>query len=80
MEIGIKVMAEDVRKRTQRHVMSSFFTMVAVDEQGVPTTVPPLVLTTDNERGRFNAAKDRKKLREEFEAAHNTTRVPEDTW
>ena len=31
MEIGIKVVAEDIRSQVVRHVNSCFFTMVAVD-------------------------------------------------
>lgn len=77
MEIGIKVISEEPRLRTQRHVMSSFFTMVAVDEDGKPTPVPPLKLTGDIEKRRFEAAKDRRKLRADFEAAHHATRARE---
>jgi acyl-CoA hydrolase len=74
MEIGIKVIAEDSRNRVVRHVMSSFFTMIAVDSQGAPTPVPTLPLDTENEKLRFQAAIDRKKLREDFELAHRATR------
>jgi len=42
MEIGIKVIAENIRTQENRHVNSCFFTMVAVDDQGKPTPVPPL--------------------------------------
>ena len=42
MEIGIKVIAENIRTQDKRHVNSCFFTMVAVDDQGRPTPVPPL--------------------------------------
>jgi acyl-CoA hydrolase len=75
MEVGIKVIAEDARKGLQRHVMSSFFTMVAVDENGKTIEVPSLKPSTEIEKSRFAAAKDRKKLREDFEAAHHATRV-----
>jgi acyl-CoA hydrolase len=74
MEIGIKVIALDTRKRIERHVMSSFFTMVAVDEKGSPTAVPPLQPSSEIEKRRFQAALDRKKLRSDFEAAHDKTR------
>ena len=77
MEIGIKVMAENPRTRTRRHVMSSFFTMIAVDELGKPTPVPTLVPHNDAEHRRFEAAKDRKKLREDYEVAHHATREKE---
>jgi uncharacterized protein (TIGR00369 family) len=73
MEIGIRVVAEDARQRTQRHVMSSFFTMVAVGEDGKPIPVPTLVPRTPEEKRRFAAAQDRKKLREKFEEAHRAT-------
>lgn len=73
MEIGIKVIAEDTHQRLVRHVMSSFFTMVSVDSDGKPTAVPMLELSNDVEKARFQAALDRKKLREQFEAAHKAT-------
>ncbi|CAM4243510.1 acyl-CoA thioesterase [Stenotrophomonas indicatrix] len=41
MEIGVKVVAEDILKRSVRHANSCFFTMVAVDEDGRPTPVAP---------------------------------------
>src|SRR4029079_19444945 len=34
IEVGIKVIAEDIRTQTTRHSNSCFFTMVAVDESG----------------------------------------------
>ena len=74
MEVGIKVIAEDARKQIQRHAMSSFFTMVALDEDGKPTSIAPLGLETDLEKNRYKAAQDRRKLREDFEAAHRSTR------
>jgi acyl-CoA hydrolase len=42
MEVGIKVIAENIRTQENRHVNSCFFTMVAVDDNGKPTTVAPL--------------------------------------
>jgi acyl-CoA hydrolase len=77
MEVGIKVIAEDSRQRVERHVMSSFFTMVAVDENGKSIAVPPLELTTDSEKRRNQAAQDRRKLRADFEAAHHAIRARE---
>jgi len=65
MEVGIKVLAEDIRQRTTRHVNSCFFTMVALDDAGQPTPVPPLVPGDDEERRRWQAALLRKQLRQE---------------
>ena len=42
MEVGIKVVAENIRSQQKRHVNSCFFTMVAVDDQRRPVAVPPL--------------------------------------
>ncbi len=67
MEIGIKVLTEDIRAQVIRHANSCFFTMVAVDEQGQTTPVPPLEPQTPDEKRRFKAAQIRKELRKEFE-------------
>ena len=75
MEIGIRVIAESPRNsKDKNHVMSSFFTMIAVDETGKPTPVSPLKPENDMDKRRFQAALDRKKLREEFEKQHHATR------
>lgn len=68
MEVGIKVMAENITARTARHANSCFFTMVAVDDQRKPVAVPPLQPATDDERRRFAEAALRKELRRELEA------------
>lgn len=66
MEIGIKVVAEDIRNKVVRHANSCFFTMVAVDDDGKPTPVPPLQPATPDEKRRQAAARVRKQLREEL--------------
>ncbi|AKN28589.1 cytosolic long-chain acyl-CoA thioester hydrolase family protein [Stutzerimonas stutzeri] len=48
MEIGIKVVTEDIRSKTVRHTNSCFFTMVALGEDGKPVPVPPLNPKTPN--------------------------------
>ena len=67
MEIGIKVIAEDIRDRSVRHVNSCFFTMVAVDDERRPVAVPPLVPSTPDERRRHAAAQVRREMRREME-------------
>ncbi|MES2718312.1 MAG: acyl-CoA thioesterase [Pseudomonadota bacterium] len=63
MEIGIKVVAEDIRRRSRRHVNSCYFTMVAVDEAGRPTAVPALVPAGERQQRRFHQAALRKQAR-----------------
>src|SRR5690606_14986456 len=75
MEIGIKVVTEDIRGRTVRHTNSCYFTMVAVDEQGQPIPVPSLTPQNDEERNRFEAAKLRRELRQEMERRHRQIKV-----
>ena len=67
MEIGIKVLAENIRTQETRHVNSCFFTMVAVDDNGKPQAVPPLRPFTPDERRRHAAAELRKSMRREME-------------
>jgi acyl-CoA hydrolase len=66
MEIGIKVMAENIQTRTMRHANSCFFTMVAMDEARRPVPVTPLELLTPNQIRRDSAARIRRELRHEF--------------
>jgi acyl-CoA hydrolase len=66
MEIGIKVVTENIVTQSLRHANSCFFTMVAMDEQRKPAAVPPLELRTDNQRRRDAAARMRRELRQEF--------------
>ena len=67
MEIGIKVVTENIRTQVVRHTQSCFFTMVAVDDEHKPTPVPPLSPNTPDEVRRFKAAQLRRQLRQEFE-------------
>jgi len=67
MEIGIKVVAENIRTQVVRHAQSCFFTMVAVDDQSRPTAVTPLIPNTPDEKRRFEAARLRRQLRQELD-------------
>jgi len=75
MEIGIKVIAEEIRSQVVRHVNSCFFTMVAVDDDKKPAPVPALQLETDEEKRRWNAAIIRKELRKELAERFAETRT-----
>lgn len=60
MEIGIRVVAENLRGREQRHVMTCYFTMVAVDEDMKPCAIKPLALVTEEEQRWCKAAEVRR--------------------
>lgn len=65
MEIGIKVIAENIQAGVVRHANSCFFTMVAVDADSRPTPVTQLLPASDDEKRRFAQAKARKQKRQQ---------------
>lgn len=71
MEIGIKVLAENIRSQEARHANSCFFTMVAVDDDRKPVPVPQLRPFSPDERRRHAAAEMRKRIRQEFEERYS---------
>lgn len=75
MEVGIKVIAENIRTEQTRHANSCFFTMVAVDDDGKPVKVPPRQPTSLIERQRFEAAKVRRELRQQLEQRYRALKT-----
>ncbi|MBI3621859.1 MAG: acyl-CoA thioesterase [Nitrospirae bacterium] len=63
MEVGVDVFAEDPQTGDQQQTSSALITYVALNDAGHPTAVPPLILTTDDERALFDAARRRRKER-----------------
>ncbi|HSW68889.1 MAG TPA: acyl-CoA thioesterase [Gammaproteobacteria bacterium] len=63
MEIGIRVVAENLTTQKQRHTNTCYFTMVALDEKGKPTKVIPLELNTETEKRRYQEALLRREKR-----------------
>lgn len=75
MEVGIKVVAENIRSQEVRHVNSCFFTMVAVDDQSNSVPVQALRPFSPDEKRRFEAARIRKELRRELAQRFDTART-----
>jgi acyl-CoA hydrolase len=65
MEIGVNVVAENLRTHQKRPTTSCYFTMVALDDNGLTVEVPRLELSTEAEKRQFSAAALRKQLRQE---------------
>lgn len=63
MEIGIKVISEDIKTKTVRHTHTCYFTMVAMDENNKPTPVPQLELKDEEQIRRWNKALKRRQAR-----------------
>ena len=74
MEVGIKVVTEDIRERTVRHTNSCFFTMVALDDDGRPVAVPTRETRTAEERRRFEQGRQRREIRQELEQRYRALR------
>jgi len=66
MEVGIKVISENLTTKDSRHTISCYFTMVARSIDGTSCEVPPLEIETDLDRRLFEAGKMRKELRQEI--------------
>ena len=64
MEIGIKVIAENIHDRVVRHTNSCYFTMVAVDGHGRPVAAPVFTPQNATEQCRWGAALKRKAARQ----------------
>jgi acyl-CoA hydrolase len=63
MEIGVRVEAENLMSGEVRHAASAYLTYVAIDRQGRPVPVAPLILETDEERRRNSEARARREMR-----------------
>jgi len=63
MEVGVRVEAENLQTGVRRHTNSCYLTFVAIDRNGRPIAVPPLLPETEEETRRFEAAKARRRRR-----------------
>ena len=63
MEVGIKIISENVLSGEMRHTNSCYFTMVAVDQSGRKKKVPRLILETMDDKRRNREAARRRELR-----------------
>ena len=63
MEVGVKVWVEDLVQGEILHTSSAYLTFVALDANGHPVAVPPVVPETEIERKRYQAAGVRREYR-----------------
>jgi acyl-CoA hydrolase len=63
MEVGVRVEAENAVTGEVRHTSTAYLTMVAVDEKGNPSPVPPLEVGDEIERRRQREAETRRRNR-----------------
>lgn len=63
MEVGVRVEAENLLTGEVRYTNSAYLTFVALDKDGKPTKVPPLVLENDTDQRRWREAEERRRNR-----------------
>jgi acyl-CoA hydrolase len=63
MEVGVRVLREDLLTGERRHTNSAYLTFVAIDEAGYPVPVPRVKPATKEERRRFRDAARRRQRR-----------------
>lgn len=63
MEIGVKVFKEDFRTLQRVHILSAYFTFVALDDHLKPTPAPPVHPETPEEKRRYQQAEERRQQR-----------------
>ncbi|MDX2151042.1 MAG: acyl-CoA thioesterase [Bryobacteraceae bacterium] len=63
MEVGVKVLVEDLQTGQVRHTSSAYLTFVALDKAGKPTPIPPVIPETEEEKRRFEEAALRREYR-----------------
>jgi acyl-CoA hydrolase len=63
MEVGVKVLVEDLMSGNIRHTSSAYLTFVALDLQGNRVPIPQVIPESHEEIRRYEAAGERRKLR-----------------
>ena len=63
MEVGVKVIAENLETHEDRHVVSAYFSFVALDKENRPTQVPLVIPETELQKRRYEEADLRRLLR-----------------
>ncbi len=63
MEVGVRVESQNLLTGEIRHTVSAYMTLVALDKNGKPIAVPPLILETPEEQRRNREALARREAR-----------------
>jgi uncharacterized protein (TIGR00369 family) len=63
MEAEVQVIAENPISGERTHTNTAYLVYVALDDEGRPTLVPPLIAETEDEKNRMAKARDRQQRR-----------------
>lgn len=77
LECGVRVEAESPVSGRRVHASSAYIVFVAIDEEGAPRPVPPIVAETDDQRRRQREARLRREARMTHKLAVKAARAAE---
>lgn len=63
MEVGVRVQTENLMTGSIQHTASAYLTYVALDKDGKPVSIPPIIIETDEEKKRNIQAQTRREIR-----------------
>jgi len=76
--VGIRVISENIKTNKVYHTNTSYFTMVAKNEDNQPVEVPGLILEDRNQVRRFIEARRRKQLKQNYKQEAGDILMPDD--
>ncbi|HTH81999.1 MAG TPA: acyl-CoA thioesterase [Mucilaginibacter sp.] len=75
--VGIRVISENIKTNTIKHTNTSYFTMVAKDDDNKPVKIPGLILENRDHVRRFIEAKRRKEIKQNYKKEVDEIKVPD---
>ena len=75
--VGIRVISENIKNSSVMHTNTSYFTMVAKDEQNQPVNVPGLILESRNHVRRFIEARKRRQIKLSYQREVDEIAIPD---
>lgn len=76
--VGIRVISENIKTNQVYHTNTSYFTMVAKNEDNQPILVPGLLLENRDQVRRFIEARRRKQLKQHYKQEVDQIQIPDD--
>jgi acyl-CoA hydrolase len=76
MEVQVEVLTEDIIREKTTHALTAYFIMVALNEQGKPTKVPNLIVSSEKEKELWENGRRRYEMcRHELMAGDDNYRI-----
>ena len=76
--VGIRVISENIKTNQVFHTNTSYFAMVAKNDDNQPVQVPGLILENRNHVRRFIEARRRKQLKQNYKLEADEIQIPDD--